>query len=64
MPSCGITLAGASIDLFAFWCMILTAIGFSMVNPKKTSFGKALGVAIGVWAFFFAFGVGVAFIFS
>lgn len=37
------TLLG-SIDIFAFWSMLLMAFGFNAVEPKKLSVGKAFGI--------------------
>ncbi len=54
----------SSVDLFAVWRIVLLAIGFSAFNPKKISFGKALGVVIAVYLFFTLFGTGIAYIFS
>jgi len=41
-----------SIDLFSFWSMALLATGYSAADPKKLTWGKALGVVIGVWAIY------------
>lgn len=51
-------------DLFAFWNMILMAIGFSAADPKKISFGKALGTIVGVWLIYVVIKVGLAAAFS
>ncbi len=40
----------SSFDLFTIWSMILMAIGYSAINPKKISYGKALGTIVLVWA--------------
>jgi hypothetical protein len=53
-----------SIDLFAFWTLILLAIGFATVNPKKLKGAKAYTIAFTVWAVFVVARVGWAFIFS
>jgi len=55
---------GASVDLFGIWSIILLAIGFAAANPKKLSFGKSLGIVLGVFAVFLLFGLGMALIFS
>jgi hypothetical protein len=55
---------GASIDVFGIWCMILVAIAFTAASPRKLTFGKSLGIVIGVWAFFTLIGVGIASAFS
>ena len=47
-PKWLITL-GSFFDLFAFWSIVLTAIGFSVVNPKKIGFGTAMGVVLGMY---------------
>jgi hypothetical protein len=58
-PKWLITL-GSFLDLFAFWSIVLTAIGFSVVSPKKVGLGAAMGVVIGVYlAIMFMF-VGLA----
>ncbi len=53
-----------SIDLFSFWTLILLAIGFAAVNPKKLKGAKAFTIAFTVWAVFVVCRVGWAFIFS
>lgn len=53
-----------SFDIFSFWILALIATGFSAANPRKLPFGKSLGIALGVWAFFVILRVGVAWIFS
>jgi hypothetical protein len=53
-----------SVDIFSFWILILIAIGFAAANPRKLSFGKSLGVAVGVWLFYVVARVGVAWAFS
>lgn len=55
---------GKSIDLFTFWTLILLAIGFAAVNPKKLKGAKSFTVAFGVWAVWVVCRVGWAFIFS
>jgi hypothetical protein len=54
----------SSFDIFWIWVMVLLAIGFAAVNPKKLAFGKSLGIVIGVWLVWIVLKVGVAFIFS
>jgi len=51
-------------DLFAFWNMILMAIGFGAADPKKISFGKALGTIAGVWLIYVVIKVGLTAAFS
>lgn len=53
-----------SFDLFTFWTLILLAIGFAAVNPKKLKGAKPFTVAFGVWAVWVVCRVGWAFIFS
>jgi len=55
---------GKSIDIFVIWILILLAIGFSCVNPKKLKGAKPFTIAFGVWAAFVVCRVGWAFIFS
>jgi len=52
-----------SIDIFSIWVMLLIAIGFFAVNPKKLK-GKSLGIVISVWALYVAVKAGFAWIFS
>lgn len=54
----------AFLDVFGIWVLVLAAIGFSAADPKKLPFGKALGLAVSVWAFFLCFFTGLAWIFS
>jgi hypothetical protein len=54
----------AFMDIFGIWVLVLAAIGFSAADPKKLPFGKALGLAFSVWAFFLVFFTGLAWIFS
>jgi hypothetical protein len=53
-----------AFDLFAFWNMILMAFGFSAADPKKISFGKALGTVVGLWLIYVIVKVGVVAAFS
>ncbi len=53
-----------SIDLFVFWTLILLAIGFATVNPRKLKGAKSFTVAFSVWAVYVVLRVGWAFIFS
>ena len=55
---------GKSIDIFSFWMLILIAIGFAAVNPRKLKFGQSFTIALGVWAVFVLLKVGAAWIFS
>jgi hypothetical protein len=53
-----------SFDVFVFWLLILLAIGFSAVNPKKLKGAKPYAIAFAVWAVYVVIRVGAAFIFS
>jgi hypothetical protein len=55
---------GKSLDIFSFWMLILTAVGFAAVNPRKLKFGQSLAIALGVWAVFVLVKVTWAWIFS
>ncbi|MBZ5501261.1 MAG: YIP1 family protein [Acidobacteriia bacterium] len=57
------TLLG-SLDLFSIWVVLLLSVGYSAVNPKKLSFGKAFGVIFGVWLVYVLVRVGIAAAFS
>jgi len=51
-------------DIFVFWILILLAIGFAAVNPKKLKGAKPFTIAFTVWAVYVVIRVGVAFITS
>jgi len=53
-----------SFDVFTFWTLILLAIGFAAVSPKKLKGSKTYTIAFGVWAAFVVLRVCWAFIFS
>jgi Yip1 domain len=53
-----------AFDLFVFWQIILLAVGYSAADPKKISFGKALGTIIAVWLIYVAVKVGLTAAFS
>jgi hypothetical protein len=53
-----------SLDVFTIWTLILLAIGFAVVNPKKLKGGKPYVIAFSVWAAWVVCRVGWAFIFS
>ena len=44
------TVLGGSVDIFGIWALILVAIGFSAVDPKKVKPGTAFGIVFGFWA--------------
>jgi hypothetical protein len=52
-----------SVDIFTIWSLLLIAMGFLAVNPKKLA-GKSLGIVVSVWAVYVACKVGMAWIFS
>jgi Yip1 domain len=53
-----------SFDLFIFWSMILMGFGYSATDPKKISFGKALGTIVVVWLLYVIVKVGFTAAFS
>lgn len=53
-----------SVDIFLFWTLILLAIGFATVNPKKLKGSKSYTIAFSVWAAYVVVRVGWSFIFS
>jgi len=53
-----------SIDIFAFWNIALLGLGFSAINPKKLSFGKAFATVLLVWIFYVAVKVGLTAMFT
>jgi hypothetical protein len=55
---------GKSIDIFSFWMLILIAIGFAAVNPRKLKFGQSFAIALGVWAVFVLIKVTWAWVFA
>ena len=53
-----------SIDIFSIWTLILLAIGFAAVNPRKLEGGKSQAIAFSVWGAMVFVKVLWAFIFS
>jgi hypothetical protein len=53
-----------SLDIFSLWTLILIAIGFAAVNPRKLKGSKSYVIAFSVWAAFVVVRVGWAFAFS
>ena len=53
-----------SFDIFLFWTLILLAVGFAAVSPKKLKGAKPFSIAFSVWAAYVVCRVGWAFIFS
>lgn len=44
-----LTVLATQFDFFTFWVMILLAIGYHAVNPKKVSVGGAFAGIFGLW---------------
>ena len=55
---------GKSFDIFTLWTLILIAIGFAALNPRKLKGAKSFSIAFGVWAAYVVCRVGWAFAFS
>ena len=55
---------GAGLDVFGIWSLVLVAVGFSAADPKNVSFGKALGLVIGLFLVILLFFTGLAAFFS
>lgn len=53
-----------SLDIFVIWAVILTALGFHYMDPKKLSVSKSLGIVASVYVFFTLLGVTIAWVFS
>ncbi len=53
-----------NLDVFAFWSLILMAIGFAATNPKKMKGGKSFSIAFTMLAVWIVLRMGIAFIFS
>ena len=53
-----------SVDIFTFWTLILVAIGFAAVNPRKLKGAKPYAIAFGVWAAYVFVRTTIAFVFS
>ncbi len=52
------------IDIFTIWTLVLLAIGFAAVNPKKLKTGNALVIALSVWFVYVIVRTGFAWILS
>jgi len=59
-----LTVLCKSFDLFTIWTLVLLAIGFAAVNPRKLKGGKSYVVAFSVWGVMVAVKVLWAFILS
>jgi|SRR5271157_826443 len=55
---------GKSIDIFTIWMLVLLAIGFAAINPRKLKGSKSYVIAFSVWGVFVVVKVLWAFIFS
>lgn len=55
---------GKSIDIFTIWMLVLLAIGFAAINPRKLKGSKSYMIAFSVWGAFVFVKVLWAFIFS
>ena len=53
-----------SIDIFTIWILVLLAIGFAAVNPRKLKGSKSYVIAFSVWGALVVVKVLWAFIFS
>jgi hypothetical protein len=53
-----------SLDIFMIWMLILIAIGFAVVNPRKLKGGTSYGIVFGVWGTYVLVRTMWAFIFS
>ena len=54
----------SSFDVFIIWSVVLTAIGFHCMDPKKLTMSKSAGIAVGVYLFFTVLGSAIAWVFS
>jgi hypothetical protein len=54
----------SSIDVFAFWNIVLMAFGFSAVDPKRLSVGKAFGIIFALFLFWTLIKTGMTAAFS
>ena len=52
------------IDIFTIWTLILLALGFAVVNPKKLKTGKSLTIAFSLWVAYVVVRTGIAWVFS
>ena len=55
---------GKNIDLLEFWKLILLAIGFAAVTPKKLKGGKSFSIVFGTFLVYLLLRVGLTFAFS
>jgi len=50
---------GIAVDVFTFWGMFLSVVGYHALDPKKIKVGTAAGAVIGVYLFFVLLTVGL-----
>lgn len=50
----------SSLDIFVIWSLVLTAIGFHFIDPKKVTMSKSIGIVVSVYVFFTMLGVTLA----
>lgn len=55
---------GKNIDLLELWKILLLAIGFAAVNPRKLKFSNSFAILISVFLAYVVIRVGIAFVFS
>ncbi len=55
---------GKNIDLLEIWKLMLLAVGFAAVNPRKLKPGKAFVIVLSVFLVYVVLRVGIAFAFS
>jgi hypothetical protein len=53
-----------NIDLLELWKILLLAIGFAAVNPRKLKGGKSFTIVLSVFLVYVVIRVGLAFVFS
>jgi hypothetical protein len=53
-----------NIDLIEFWKLLLLAIGFAAVNPRKLKGGKSFTIVVSVFLVYVVIRVCMAFVFS
>jgi len=54
----------SSLDIFVIWAVVLTALGFHYMDPKKLPMSKSIGIVASVYIFFTLVGVTIAWVFS
>ena len=59
-----LTVFASSFELFWFWTIFLLAVGYTAINPKKLTVGKAIGIILGVWLVWVLLKTGGSFVFG